>query len=98
FPYFPSFPTRRSSDLNNFSAGILAAIIAGLSVFSIGPLVNGLTNLLSSGIQIILDYGLTPLASVIIEPAKILFLNNAINHGILRSEEHTSELQSRFDL
>src|SRR5699024_7628830 len=68
---------------NNFSAGILAAIIAGLSVFSIGPLVNGLTGALSAGVQVILDYGLTPLASIIIEPAKVLFLNNAINHGIL---------------
>src|SRR5699024_2992332 len=68
---------------NNFSIGILAAIIAGFSAFAIGSVVNGLTHILAAGVQIILDYGLTPLASIIIEPAKILFLNNAINHGIL---------------
>lgn len=68
---------------NNFSAGILGAILAGLSVYFVGPLVNALTNALASGVEVIVDMGLLPLASIIIEPAKILFLNNAINHGIL---------------
>lgn len=68
---------------NNFSAGILSAIIAGLSVVGVGPIVSGMNKLLASGVQVIIEAGLTPLASIIIEPAKILFLNNAINHGIL---------------
>ncbi len=68
---------------NNFSAGILGAFLAGISVYFVGPLVNGLTNALASGVEVIVDMGLLPLASIIIEPAKILFLNNAINHGIL---------------
>ncbi len=68
---------------NNFSAGILSAIIAGFAVVGIGPVVSGLNKILASGVQVIIDAGLTPLANIIIEPAKILFLNNAINHGIL---------------
>lgn len=68
---------------NNFSAGILGAILAGFSVYVVGPLVTALTNILADGVEVIIDLGLLPLASIIIEPAKILFLNNAINHGIL---------------
>ncbi|MBT2216757.1 PTS mannitol transporter subunit IICB [Virgibacillus dakarensis] len=68
---------------NNFSAGILGAILAGISVKLIGPVVAGLNNILASGVEAIINAGLLPLANIIIEPAKILFLNNAINHGIL---------------
>ncbi|MEN2769049.1 PTS mannitol transporter subunit IICB [Ornithinibacillus xuwenensis] len=68
---------------NNFSAGILAAILAGISVKIIGPVVAGLNKVLASGVDFIVDAGLLPLANIIIEPAKVLFLNNAINHGIL---------------
>ncbi|MER2171529.1 MAG: PTS mannitol transporter subunit IICB, partial [Psychrobacillus psychrodurans] len=49
----------------------------------IGPAVNALTDFLAAGVQFIFDAGLLPLASIFIEPAKVLFLNNAINHGIL---------------
>ncbi|WP_449355129.1 PTS mannitol transporter subunit IICB [Virgibacillus natechei] len=68
---------------NNFSAGILAAILAVIAVLGIGPLVEGLSNVLAAGVNAIIAAGLLPLANIIIEPAKILFLNNAINHGIL---------------
>jgi PTS system mannitol-specific IIC component len=68
---------------NNFSAGILAAILAGASVKLVGPVVEGLSAALASGVEMIIQAGLLPLTSIVIEPAKILFLNNAINHGIL---------------
>lgn len=68
---------------NNFSVGILGAILAGFATKLIGPIVGGLTNILASGVEAIVNAGLLPFASVIVEPAKILFLNNAINHGIL---------------
>ncbi|MFS0674264.1 PTS mannitol transporter subunit IICB [Ornithinibacillus sp. 179-J 7C1 HS] len=68
---------------NNFSAGILAAILAGIAVKVIGPVVAGLNKVLAAGVDFIIDAGLLPLANIIIEPAKVLFLNNAINHGIL---------------
>ncbi|WP_188456493.1 PTS mannitol transporter subunit IICB [Virgibacillus oceani] len=68
---------------NNFSAGILAAILAAVAVKVIGPVVESLNNILAAGVEAIINAGLLPLANIIIEPAKILFLNNAINHGIL---------------
>ncbi|MEC5423426.1 PTS mannitol transporter subunit IICB [Virgibacillus sp. C22-A2] len=68
---------------NNFSAGILAAILAVFAVLGIGPVVEGLNRTLAAGVEVIINAGLLPLANIIIEPAKILFLNNAINHGIL---------------
>jgi PTS system mannitol-specific IIC component len=69
--------------INNFSAGIIGMLLALLAFLGIGPLVLGLTNILKAGLGAIVDAGLLPLTSIFIEPAKILFLNNAINHGIL---------------
>mgnify|MGYP000844626840 CR=1 FL=1 len=69
--------------VNNFSAGILAMVLALLAFLGIGPAVEFLNNILKSGLDVIVKAKLLPLASIVIEPAKILFLNNAINHGIL---------------
>ncbi len=68
--------------VNNFSIGILGAILAILAMLGITPLVTGLTNLMSAGVQALVDHSLLPLTSILIEPAKVLFLNNAMNHGI----------------
>ena len=69
--------------INNFSAGILGAMLALLAYTGIGPVVVILNNVLKSGVEGIVAAGLLPLASLFIEPGKILFLNNAINHGVL---------------
>lgn len=69
--------------VNNFSIGILGGILAIIALYLIGPFVSAMTNAMSSGVQFFVDKGLLPFASVFIEPAKVLFLNNAINHGIL---------------
>lgn len=69
--------------VNNFSAGILGAILACLGMVAIGPVITSLSSMLESGVQAIVNVGLLPLANLFIEPAKILFLNNAINHGVL---------------
>jgi len=69
--------------VNNFSAGILGAILAMLAYAGIGPVVQGLNSVLKTGVEAIVNAGLLPLASLFIEPGKILFLNNAINHGVL---------------
>ncbi|WP_208587804.1 PTS mannitol transporter subunit IICBA [Gracilibacillus suaedae] len=69
--------------VNNFSAGILGGLLAIFSFWGIGPAVNGFTQLLVVGVDWLIAAGLLPLTSIFIEPAKILFLNNAINHGIL---------------
>lgn len=69
--------------VNNFSAGIIGAILAMIALSGIGPVVLGLNVILESGVKVIVNAGLLPLVSLFIEPGKILFLNNAINHGIL---------------
>ena len=69
--------------VNNFSAGILGAIIAILAFLGVGPAVSVFTNWLVAGVDWLIGAGLLPLTSILIEPAKVLFLNNAINHGVL---------------
>ncbi|MEW4306003.1 PTS mannitol transporter subunit IICBA [Rossellomorea marisflavi] len=69
--------------VNNFSAGILGGILAILAFLGIGPAVNAFTQVLVHGVDWLIAAHLLPLTSILIEPAKILFLNNAINHGIL---------------
>ncbi|MDT0303609.1 PTS mannitol transporter subunit IICB [Streptomonospora wellingtoniae] len=67
---------------NNFSAGILGGAMAVVGLFGIGPVVQTITEVLGSGVQALIDLQLLPLVSFIVEPAKVLFLNNAINHGV----------------
>ncbi|WP_035924838.1 PTS mannitol transporter subunit IICBA [Kocuria rosea] len=69
--------------VNNFSAGILAAAMAIFGFFLIGPAVLAFSNAAASAVDFLVTRGLLPLTSIFIEPAKVLFLNNAINHGIL---------------
>lgn len=69
--------------VNNFSLGIIGAILAVVAMFGITPLVEVLNQVMSAGVGFFVDHGLLPLTSVFIEPAKVLFLNNALNHGIL---------------
>lgn len=69
--------------VNNFSSGILGGLLAIISYLLIGPSVSVLTGWLAGGVEWLLDVGVLPLTSLFIEPAKILFLNNAINHGVL---------------
>ena len=52
-------------------------------MYGVTPLVTALNGAMSAGVGFFVDHGLLPLTSVFIEPAKVLFLNNAINHGIL---------------
>ncbi|PAD31096.1 PTS mannitol transporter subunit IICB [Paenibacillus sp. 7523-1] len=69
--------------VNNFSAGIIGGILAIIALLGIGPAVEGISTVLSAGVQGLMNLGLLPLVNLIIEPGKVLFLNNAINHGIL---------------
>ena len=68
--------------VNNFSAGIIGMICAIIAFFLIGPFVKVLSSALASGVDFLVQAHLLPLTSLFVEPAKILFLNNAINHGI----------------
>ena len=69
--------------VDTFSAGILGGLLAIIGLLGASPIVTALSNALGSGVDFIINFGLLPLVSILVEPAKILFLNNAINHGIL---------------
>jgi len=69
--------------VENFTAGIVGAAMAIAGLQAIGPVVRGLTTALGDGVEFLIDNSLLPLVNILIEPAKVLFLNNAINHGVL---------------
>lgn len=68
--------------INNFSVGILGMLVAILGYYLIGPFMTGVLAVLTAGVDVLVNKGLIPLVAIFIEPAKVLFLNNAINHGI----------------
>jgi PTS system mannitol-specific IIC component len=69
--------------IDNFSAGILAAGMAVVGMLVIGPVVKAFSAGASAVVEFLVLNGLLPFTSIFIEPAKVLFLNNAVNHGIL---------------
>ncbi|SDQ71537.1 PTS system, mannitol-specific IIC component [Curtobacterium sp. UNCCL20] len=69
--------------VNNYAAGILAFGLAMIGFFWLAPIFKAIANGLGSAVEFLVNHSLLPLASVIIEPAKVFFLNNAINHGVL---------------
>ncbi len=69
--------------VNNFSIGIISMLLAIIAFMTVGPLISLATIFLKNITEIIISKGLIPLIAILIEPAKILFLNNAINHGVL---------------
>ena len=69
--------------IDNFSIGILGGVLAIFGYKVIEPIVGWITDRLGDGVESLVNNSLLPVASVIIEPAKVLFLNNAINHGVL---------------
>lgn len=69
--------------VNNFSLGIIGGALTLASFSGVGPIIQVLTKGLSAGVEFLVNQNLIPLVNILIEPAKILFLNNAINHGVL---------------
>ena len=68
--------------INNFSIGIFGMLLAIVGYYAIGPFMSAVLIVLKGGVQVLVNHNLLPLAAIFIEPAKVLFLNNAINHGI----------------
>jgi len=69
--------------VNNFSAGIIGGALALIAYKVVGPVVSGISSGLSAAVDWLVSLSLIPLANILIEPGKVLFLNNAINHGVL---------------
>lgn len=67
---------------NNFSAGILGFIMTILSFEILAPIMKFIMHILSVAVEFLVHLHLLPIVSIIVEPAKIVFLNNAINHGV----------------
>ncbi len=80
--------------VNNFSAGIIGTILLIIGYYGVGPLVTIGTNALGEGVGFLVEHGLLPITAIFVEPAKVLFLNNAINHGVFTplGAEQVSEL------
>lgn len=68
--------------INNFSSGIIGMLLAMFGYLLVGPVMSAILAVLSTGVDILVRNSLLPLVAIFIEPAKVLFLNNAINHGI----------------
>ena len=79
--------------VNNFAAGIWGGILATLGFFVVSPLVTAFADAAGSAVEWLVNEGLLPLTSIFIEPAKVLFLNNAINHGVLTPLGTTQSLE-----
>ncbi len=93
----PKTPTGFEMLVDNFVAGIVGAAAAIGGLLAIGPVVDTVMGWAESGVDFLVENSLLPLASLIIEPGKVLFLNNAINHGVLTplgSAESTADGQS----
>ncbi|SDC90910.1 PTS system D-mannitol-specific IIA component, Fru family /PTS system D-mannitol-specific IIB component, Fru family /PTS system D-mannitol-specific IIC component, Fru family [Mycolicibacterium neoaurum] len=80
--------------VDNFSAGILGMLLAIFGFFGIGPIVSGFTRGAGNAVDFLVNNNLLPLTSILIEPAKVLFLNNAINHGVLTPLGTTQALET----
>ena len=68
--------------VNNFSAGIWGMILAIGGFLVAGPFVEAFSDAAENVVDFLVDNSLLPLTSIFVEPAKVLFLNNAINHGV----------------
>ncbi|MCD8337117.1 MAG: PTS mannitol transporter subunit IICBA [Lachnospiraceae bacterium] len=68
--------------INNFSVGIIGMLLAMLGYVLIGPVMSAILSVLTAGVNVLINNNLLPLVSILLEPAKVLFLNNAINHGV----------------
>ncbi|WP_036475206.1 PTS mannitol transporter subunit IICBA [Mycobacterium sp. URHD0025] len=80
--------------VDNFSAGILGMLLAILGFFGVGPIVSSFTRAAGHAVDFLVNNDLLPVTSLLIEPAKVLFLNNAINHGVLTPLGTTQALET----
>ncbi|GAM60908.1 PTS system [Vibrio ishigakensis] len=68
--------------VNNFSLGIFGMLMCLFAYAIVGPAVSAANMFVQTGIEALVATGFLPLLAIINEPAKVLFLNNAIDQGI----------------
>lgn len=69
--------------VDNFSLGIIGFIICIIGYVGVAPIMTSIQDVLTAGVQFLTDHNMLPLTELFVQPAEILFLNNAINHGIM---------------
>lgn len=69
--------------VNNFSLAFMGIILAIIGLVIIGPSIIIVDKIMNKGVYFIIRNGLLPLLAIFIEPIKVLFLNNVMNHGII---------------
>lgn len=69
--------------VSNYGLGIIGMLLALIAYLGIGPAVDWLSSAMETGVNWIMKMNFLPFVSILVEPAKILFLNNAVNHGVL---------------
>jgi mannitol PTS system EIICBA or EIICB component len=79
----PKIPVGFEMLVNNLTAGFLGLILVVAGQLAVGPFVAGVSEMFRAGVNVLVANRMLPLADLIVEPAKILFLNNALNHGVL---------------
>ncbi|MEY4639530.1 MAG: hypothetical protein RLY13_528 [Actinomycetota bacterium] len=80
--------------VDNFSAGIVGGALALIAFLGMSPIVTAISDTLGKAVEWLVSTGFLPGASLLIEPAKVLFLNNAINHGVLTPLGTTAAAES----
>lgn len=76
-------PTGFELLINNLVSAILGATLAIVGLLLLAPAIESFTGVFSGGVDFLQKNGLLPFTAIFIEPAKVLFLNNAIGQGIL---------------
>lgn len=69
--------------VDNFSLGLIGMVLCMLGYATVAPIMTAIQNVLGAGVEILMNHGLLPFVSLFVQPAQVLFLNNAINHGIM---------------
>ena len=69
--------------VNNFSLAFMGIILAIIGLVIIGPSIIIVDKIMNKGVYFIIRNGLLALLAIFIEPIKVLFLNNVMNHGII---------------
>ena len=67
----------------NLAAAVTGMGFALVAYIGLAPFIHALTQVLMMGVNALWERNLVCLVSLVIEPCKVFFLNNCINHGIL---------------
>lgn len=69
--------------IGNLTTAVTGAVIAVIGCVLLAPAITSLSNVFAGGVAVLENHNLLPLTAIFIEPAKVIFLNNAIGQGIL---------------